>query len=468
MLAPTITPRDYQQQAVDAVCAMLEDNISHPVIVSPCGSGKSLMIAMLIERLKTHQILVITPRKKLLLQNASTLMSFNDDMEFGICSASFDNDLGDQHSVVLGTYQTLLQRKNTLVKPTLIILDEAHLLPEDGCLTDLIHYFGVPVIGLTASPLRKNKSIFALNLNWQLAIEVQTMALIRQGYLVPVRALNTASEQSNNDWLISDIQWVTESAMRDAVVKIEKEQRLRPIVYARDIAHARFIHHWLLEHGQASLIVHSHRSDQAIEAALSQFSETPDTCVFLVNVNIVNIGIDLPCADTVILLRHVNAFGTYLQIIGRVMRVFRNKRDGLVLDYGHNITKFGIINPVFSDLTCNEQNGHSIGFKTCAQCETLNPLNAQICYHCQGTFKLKLNLSDIAANGRLLSTTIGIGKVIQLTSREEPAGIVETSFQLDNGITVKAFSAQPYGNNVIGQYCTYEKSPPINPLIKLG
>lgn len=97
--------RHYQELAVKKIIdSVLNHPQSNPLCVAPCGAGKSLIIATLVSRLIEHQILVITPRKKLLQQNAQYIS------DHGVCSAAFGDDTGHNHNVILGTYQTLINR----------------------------------------------------------------------------------------------------------------------------------------------------------------------------------------------------------------------------------------------------------------------------------------------------------------------------------------------------------------------
>jgi superfamily II DNA or RNA helicase len=50
--AGLINPRDYQEEAVDILIKYLRSNDGNPIICAATGTGKSIMIARLIERVK--------------------------------------------------------------------------------------------------------------------------------------------------------------------------------------------------------------------------------------------------------------------------------------------------------------------------------------------------------------------------------------------------------------------------------
>ena len=69
--------RPYQQQASDAAVRFLVDGSrkGHGLMVLPTGSGKSLVIADIVNRLDTD-VLILQPSKEILEQNYEKLCSY--------------------------------------------------------------------------------------------------------------------------------------------------------------------------------------------------------------------------------------------------------------------------------------------------------------------------------------------------------------------------------------------------------
>jgi len=68
--------RDYQKEAIDSVWKYWSKTKGNPLIVAPCGAGKSLIIADLIRQLHQEhgaRVLVLTHRAELLEQNEAEL-----------------------------------------------------------------------------------------------------------------------------------------------------------------------------------------------------------------------------------------------------------------------------------------------------------------------------------------------------------------------------------------------------------
>jgi superfamily II DNA or RNA helicase len=85
------TPYPHQVNAVKAILESLSDP-HWSLVEMPTGSGKSFVINEIVEQASHLQILVITPRKKLLQQLKETLLKQQEGMppkRLGIMSASY-------------------------------------------------------------------------------------------------------------------------------------------------------------------------------------------------------------------------------------------------------------------------------------------------------------------------------------------------------------------------------------------
>ena len=102
--------RPYQHSAVEAAISGIQAG-QPGLLVMPTGSGKSVVISEIVNRLDGKQILVITPRRSLLMQTRTRLGVH------GVLSSGLGNDLGDDHKVIAGTYQTMTRRR-LRIKPT--------------------------------------------------------------------------------------------------------------------------------------------------------------------------------------------------------------------------------------------------------------------------------------------------------------------------------------------------------------
>ena len=70
-------PRDYQVQAVESIFKYFSNNTGNPLLCLPTGTGKSVIIAMLLKKIfeiyPNQKVLMITHVKELIQQNYEKL-----------------------------------------------------------------------------------------------------------------------------------------------------------------------------------------------------------------------------------------------------------------------------------------------------------------------------------------------------------------------------------------------------------
>ncbi|MBE1301869.1 MAG: hypothetical protein GJ680_18440 [Alteromonadaceae bacterium] len=397
----------YQQNALNAVLKALTQNEQvNPLVVAPCGSGKSWIIAYLTKQLPGN-ILVLTHRIKLLRQNAVKI-------DGGILSASIGDDDFHSHRILTSTYQTLLRRDN-IGNPDYIILDECHLVNDDeqSQLSSLLADFsGIPVIGLTATPFRKRKRITeGSNARWTKVYEIDIPTLLRKGYLVPARTVGTEARIDADE---SSLLEVTKELVPVIQAAMEKHGRKKTVIFCQDIHHALATTKMMRNRGLAARTIHSKQPDKINEEVYAWFEQDTQEQRYLVNCQMLSYGVDLPCIDSLAILRRISTPGTYVQIIGRGMRPYDNLTDCIVLDYGGAVRRFGLIDDVQLKGS-REIEGEAQLIKQCPVCETFNHLRAKLCQCCGEAFKFSSSISAESSNLPILNGNIRVKTVNDVT-----------------------------------------------------
>ena len=152
------TLRPYQQQAVDAaVRYFTSGSRRNGLIVLPTGSGKSLVIANIINRLDCP-VLVFQPSKEILMQNFEKLCSYGV-VDCSVFSASCNSK--QINRITFATIGSVNNCKEFFMRFRYVIIDECHQVnAEEGMYHDFIKATGCKVIGLTATPYRLYSSRF--------------------------------------------------------------------------------------------------------------------------------------------------------------------------------------------------------------------------------------------------------------------------------------------------------------------
>ena len=411
----TIILRDYQQDAVQSAYAYWQNGTSC-IIEAPCGAGKSLIIGKICHDSITHdvRVLVVTHRKKLLEQNEAELKNLLPDADTGFYSAGLNQKTQDAQIVFAGI-QSIANA--TIQHYEILIIDECHLVApnESGQYHALINNLkevnpDLKILGLTATPYRLDSGYLT---QWETPIfervvyKIDVKLLIKRGYLCPVVSNGggvkvdvSKVKHKGGEFLDSALESLYMSKTPEIVADIVRQGANRKawLIFCVSIEHAEQVTQELISHGIDAACYHSQSDNDYI---LDDFANGRLRC--LVNVNILTTGSNFPIADMCVLIRATESTALYVQIVGRVMRLYPNKKNALLLDYGGNVLRHGCIDDVIVKAK-GEGTGEAPS-KECPSCNNIIHAAVRECPECGFVFERepdkKLDLT--AYDGAVLS-----------------------------------------------------------------
>lgn len=402
--------RDYQTAAVDAVYNHLRSRDDNPCVVIPTGGGKTPVIATICRDVVKRwggRVCVVAHVKELLEQTADKLRAICPELEFGLYSAGLGQKNASKPVTVAGI-QSIYKRGLDLDPFQIVIVDEAHLIPEggDGMYRSFLNDCKIAnpqmrCIGLTATPYRTGSGLICRKqhiLN-KICYEAEIHDLIEQGYLsrlttsisrnapdtsgVSIRGGEFVEYEANNLFGRHD---VVASACRE-IIEATKDRK-RVLIFASGISHGERVASELESLGQPCGFVTGDTLPVFRQTLLNNFRN--GQMKYLANVNVLTTGFDAPDVDCVVLLRPTMSAGLYYQMVGRGFRIAPGKLDCLVLDFGGNIKRHG---PVDRLRPKGRSPGGSGGgdplSKICPGCDEESPLNADECEECGLLFPRK-------------------------------------------------------------------------------
>jgi len=352
--------RNYQQAAVDAIWKSFLDDQRSTCVVLPTGSGKSLVIAEIVRRStdRGKRVICLAHRKELLQQNASHIERVAPDLDIGIYSAGLRSRDTD-HDIVIAGIQSCYSRAEEFGRRNLVIIDEAHLIPPGGdgmyrkFLTDLGPH--VRLLGLTATPFRMTTgSICGENqILKSVCYEAPLKQLIADGYLTrPVTEKTPEIDTSGlklarGEFVTNEVQQLMIEHVDEACRAIAANtfDRRSVLVFCSGVSHATLVRDKLEEvTGEAIGLVTGETLPIERLAILESFKTRQ--LRWLINVDVLTTGFDAECIDCIAILRATASPGLFCQIVGRGLRLFPQKQDCLILDFGGNIERHGPIDAI--------------------------------------------------------------------------------------------------------------------------
>ena len=353
--------RFYQTEAIDiAVDFFTKDtDYNTGLEILPTGSGKSFVIAKILEKLEGKTV-VLQPSKEILEQNYEKFSNYG---KASIYSASAGEKRIDR--VTFCTIGSVITKKHLFKGLKNIIIDECHLVNSDaGMYQEFIKSFPeAKTLGLTATPYRLEQTTEGPQLTFltrsnprifdDVLYYVQNDLLFNSGYLAELEYFNfDVIDRSKLEVNTSGTDF-TQNSLRRYYKSIDMPSRIAKTAYS--ILQKRnnvLVFCSLIEEALSvqkkipnSAVLTGDTKKKERERILSQFKSGKIKC--LINVGVLTTGFDYPALEAVLIARSTMSLSLFYQIVGRVMRIFTypdgTKKKGWVVDMGGNINFFGKI-----------------------------------------------------------------------------------------------------------------------------
>lgn len=368
-----LTPRWYQKETVDAVIDAIRAAANvNPLAAVVTGGGKSLIGAMLLERLvqisPTARFLWLAPSMELVSQNAQEAYGYLSpalQSRIGVYCAGL-NMRDRMAQFTIGTPQSIARQIKRFGKQDFVIIDEAHTFNIDMKTARVIieqlravnpH---VRFIGLTATPfVMKGLKVTPLTQCGLFDAKVYDLTcgrnfnrLVREGFIAPVVAPSIRFPQID----VSDVKTkggdYDEAELARRAMHVTREcvsvalesaaERQHFMWFAVNIEHARMIHDALREAGEMSVIIHGELEKSERITGIDEYLAKKHR--HIVSVAMLTTGFNAKFVDCIVGLRPTRSLVLWRQIIGRGLRPYEGKENVLVLDAGGNFARHGAIN----------------------------------------------------------------------------------------------------------------------------
>jgi DNA repair protein RadD len=416
--------REHQSDCVDSTIDFIGKGEGNPVIVSPTGSGKTLIISALIKHLVVElnaKVLVLSHVKEILEQNHASIASYTG-FKVGLYSAMLDSRTIE--GVTVAGIQSVYRKADSFRSFDYLLIDEAHLVNIQS--ETMYHRFFKEsniktIIGLTATPYRlgsgfiygkTSETIFDdISCNWGTGDKFNQ--LISMGYLCKLTTKRTKEEMDTSDIKLTagdfnekqmsskfDREPVTNAIIKEIIAA--GKNRKRWLIFAIDINHAEHIAEVLIRNGIPTAPVHSRMNESGFDRSKILKESKSGKYKCLVNVNILTTGYDDPEIDLIAVIRPTNSPVLHVQMLGRGSRPAEGKKECLVLDFAGNTERLGPINDPLIKIKGKGKGGGEPITKTCPACSSIVAPAVRICPDCGHKFKFDHGLTPNSSNAEVI------------------------------------------------------------------
>lgn len=337
--------RQYQVAALDALRKKYASGTKRVLLISPTGSGKSLMFCEILRSAyeKGRSAIMVVRGRSLVDQASEKLADYN--VPHGVRMASHWNNRPHERIQVC-SIDTLYRRK---IAPDadIIVIDESHTAGGDSYAWLFAHYPDALFLPVTATPyLKKGMRHIADDY-----VQATTMReLIDTGYLVPLKYfapstinLTNVKIDSTGDYNAKQLYEASDDTKvyGDLVANYQKLiPGLTAIAYGVNVDHSKKIADSFIKSGIPAL--HIDANTPLAERKMIIAKLVAKEILIISSVGTMTTGIDIPSLEAIIVARPTTSLNLHLQIIGRVTRIYPGKCHGIVLDHAGNIVRHGL------------------------------------------------------------------------------------------------------------------------------
>lgn len=396
--------RPYQSDCIAGLRGAFAAGFHSPLLVSPTGSGKTVMFSFMTGRLieSGKRIVLLCHREELIEQISRTLTAFN--VAHGIISAGSGYDRRQMAHVA--SVFTLARRLDRVEVPDYVIVDEAHHGVAGSTWGKVLAYWReknpkLRVIGVTATPERLSGEGLGETFDTMI-LGPTTRELIDLGALAPYRLFAprqavdlSGIKRQGGDFARGEVAAAVDkpAITGDAVGHYRRLCDGAPAVaFCVSVEHAENTAEQFRSVGYRAMSIDGKMDRQLRRSIIADFGR--GAINVLTSCDLISEGFDVPGIVAGILLRPTWSLSLYLQQVGRALRPKPGGRPAVILDHVSNSGRHGMPDDdrewsLLGRETGRKTKASEAACRQCEQCYAVSPAAAAKCRDCGHVFPIK-------------------------------------------------------------------------------
>jgi superfamily II DNA or RNA helicase len=373
--------------------------------VLPTGGGKSAILSSIAAdaAAKGRTVWILAHRRKLIQQLSETVARWG--IEHGIIQSGKPQT---NHTVQVGSVDTVVRRLDQYAAPDLIIVDEAHHLSAGNKWGKVVEAFpDAYLIGFTATPERLDGKGLGEGKGGymrEIVLGPDAKWLTDNGFLAPSVVYSWPTKISDGLKVRAGdyaAEFAAQEMDKPAIMGNVIEQYRKhldgktAIANCCTVAHAENVAASFNEAGIAAAAI-TGKTDKAVQDLL--FAElTSGALKVLCQCELISEGVDVPSVSGGLMLRPTKSIALWLQQCGRVLRPKPDGSKAVILDFVGNALRLGLPTDKreWSLEGKAKRAKDAPGVRMCKVCYAANPAGVTACTECGTEFEVK-SVDDIA------------------------------------------------------------------------
>ena len=361
-----ITPNVMQEIACQNLRTFREAGENKALVISATGTGKTFMAAFDVSQFNAKKVLFVVHREKILKDALNTFKMIMPEKSMGILSGNrkeLNVDYLFSTNYMIGKDEILSQfDKNHF---DYVIIDEAHRSAA-STYQRILNYFNPKfLLGMTATPERTDDFNIYNYFDHNVAVEYRLRDALEKKLVVPFQYYgieDVTTDLSNIN--LNDTEKLAELlSVNKRVDLIIEEINKYPyngearhaLGFCVSKKHAKYMSDEFNKRGLCSIALTAEDHEETRERVIEKLADINDPLTYVFTVGIFNEGIDIPCVNTILMLRPTESPIIFTQQLGRGLRKHKYKEFLTVLDFiGNHRKNFMLPIALYGDTTMDK------------------------------------------------------------------------------------------------------------------